>query len=56
MNSNQNLGKVEIKLWFLLMLLLPKLNSEKKIQSLTDDQILELENRDKEKEKEIMTV
>ena len=31
-------------------------NSEKKIQSLTDDQILELENRVKEKEKEIMTV
>jgi len=31
-------------------------NSEKKIQSLTDDQISELEKRLKEKEKEIMTV
>ena len=30
--------------------------SEKKIQALTDEQILELENRVKEKEKEIMTV
>ena len=31
-------------------------NSEKKIQSLTNDQILELERKLKEKEKEIMTV
>ena len=31
-------------------------NSEKKIQNLTDSQILELEKRLKEKEKEIMTV
>ena len=31
-------------------------NSEKKIQNLTDKQILELENKLKEKEKEIMTV
>jgi ribosome recycling factor len=31
-------------------------NSEKKIQSLTDDQISELEKKLKEKEKEIMTV
>ena len=31
-------------------------NSEKKIQVLTDKQILELEKRLKEKEKEIMTI
>ena len=31
-------------------------NSEKKIQKLTDSQILELEKKLKEKEKEIMTV
>jgi len=30
--------------------------SEKKIQNLTDTQILELEKRFKEKEKEIMTI
>ena len=31
-------------------------NSEKKIQTLTDSQILELEKKLKEKEKEIMTI
>ena len=42
--KDKNIGEDECK------------NFEKKIQDLTDAQILELENRLKEKEKEIMTV